>query len=379
MRIAHIADPHLGYRAYNRVTSQGLNRREADVFRAFKNALAQIAHIQPDLILIAGDLFHVVRPSNLTIQHTFRELASLRMKTNAPIIILGGNHDSPRSTDTGCILDLFTNLPGIYVSHSEYTQIQLPELDTSVFCLCHRAIPQLSSLKIEPDANSKYNVLMVHGTLEGIIRNGYDLYEVSRAQVISDAWDYIAFGHYHIFEELAPNAFYAGSIEYTSSNIWSETKVPKGFIEYDLDEHKLVEFHQLSTRDVIDLRPIDAADVPVADLNTMIAHRIESMPGGHKDKIVRLLIENLPRSVQADLDFSLVRQVRSEALHFELLLRPPGRNGRSAESSSAGTAKPLEEEWDEFAGAYDIPAGVKRDRLISLGRDYLIKQMPTEQ
>jgi exonuclease SbcD len=118
VRIAHIADPHLGYRAYNRLTRSGVNAREADVFDAFRRALAKTAQIQPDLILIAGDLFHVVRPSNLTIQHTFKEFAALRRKTDAPIVIIGGNHDSPRSADTGCILDLFTNLPGIYAAHS---------------------------------------------------------------------------------------------------------------------------------------------------------------------------------------------------------------------------------------------------------------------
>lgn len=379
MRIAHIADPHLGYRAYNRITSQGINRREADVFKAFQSSLAKVAEIQPDLILIAGDLFHVVRPSNLTIQQTFREFALLRAKTNAPVVILGGNHDSPRSADTGCILDLFSNLPGIYVAHSEYVQIPIKKLNASVFCLCHRALPQLSSLKIEPDPSSKYNILMVHGTIEGVIRHAYDLYEISRSQVISDAWDYIAFGHYHCFTELAPNAFYSGSLEYTSTSIWNETKQEKGFIEYDLDDHKIVNFHNVPTRNVIDLRPIDAAGVEADKLNLMINQRIESVPGGHLNKIVRLVVENLPRSVQANLDFSMVRQIRSEALHFELQLRPPVRNGRKLTSSDGNTARPLEEEWDEFARAYEVPGGVNRERLITIGRNYLLKQVSAEQ
>lgn len=374
MRITHIADPHLGYRAYNRITSQGINRREADVFKAFQSALAKVAEIQPDLILIAGDTFHVVRPSNLTIQQTFVEFARLRAKTDAPIVIIGGNHDSPRSADTGCILDLLANLPGIHVAHNEYVQVKLDNLDTSVFCLCHRALPHVSSLKIEPDPASKRNILLAHGTVEGVVRHAYDLFELSRAQVITDDWDYIAFGHYHCFTELAPNAYYAGSLEYTSTSIWSETAVDKGFIEYDVDDHKLVNFHKLDTRDVIDIRPIDANGVAASDLNTMIARRIEGVPGGHTDKIIRLVVENLPRSVQADLDFAFVRAIRAEALHFELQLRPPSRSGRSAEGRDAGLAKPLEEEWDDFAKAYDAPGGVDRDRLVTLGRDYIARQ-----
>ena len=327
------------------------------------------------MVLIAGDLFHVVRPSNLTIQQTFREFVAFRAKSEAPIVIIGGNHDSPRSADTGCILDLFTYLPGIHVVHGKYEQVYLENLDTSVFCLCHRALPDISNLKIEPDPKSKHNVLMVHGTLEGIIRYAYDLYEIRRADVISDAWDYIAFGHYHIFEELAPNAYYSGSLEYTSTNIWSETRRPKGFIEYDLAERKLVKFHEVETRDVIDLRPIDAADVSVDDLNKMIQNRVAGIDGGHENKIMRLVVENLHRSVQADLDYSFIRQVRADALHFELVLRPPARDGRAKASGDSGVSRPLEEEWDEFAKCYDLPPGVERERFVDLGRDYLIKQV----
>ena len=379
MRLVHIADPHLGYRAYNRINAAGLNAREADVFDAFRQAMARVAEIEPDLVVVAGDLFHVVRPSNLMIQHAFREFAQLRQKIAAPIVIIGGNHDSPRSADTGCILDLFRNIEGIRVAHTEYVQVKLENLDTSVFCLCHRALPQLSSLKIEPDPDSARNVLLVHGTVEGVIRNAYDLFEISRSQVISDAWDYIAFGHYHIFEELAPNAYYAGSLEYTSTNIWSEIGTPKGLIEYDLDERRLMKFHEVETREVIDLRPIDAAQLPADDLNLKIAQRIESISGGHTNKIVRLVIENMPRAVQADLDWAAIRGIRSDALHFEMQLRPPGRGSLAGTRTEPGSTRSLEEEWEEFARAYEIPAGVERGQLVSLGRHYLQQQVPTEQ
>ncbi len=379
MRVCHVADPHLGYRAYNRITRAGLNAREADVFDAFRRALAQVAAIQPDLILIAGDLFHVVRPSNLTIQHAFREFANLRTKTEAPIVIVGGNHDSPRSADTGCILDLFPNLPGIHVAHSEYVQVKLENLDTSVFCLCHRALPQLSQLKIEPDSDTKRNILLVHGTLEGIIRHAYDLYEISRSQVISDAWDYIAFGHYHLFTELAPNAYYAGSLEFASTNIWMEADKPKGFIEYDLDERRLIEFHEIATREVIDLRPLDAADLTAPELDVRIRQRLDSISGGYENKIVRLVIENIHRAIQADLDYAAIREVRSQALHFELQLRQPQQRLRATGAADAAAARSLEEEWDEFAGVYPAPPGVERERLVSLGHDYLGRNAPSDQ
>ena len=371
MTVVHIADPHLGYRAYNRVNPQGLNAREADVFAAFREAMARTIELQPDLVVIAGDLFHIVRPSNLTIQHAFREFASFRTKSAAPVVIIGGNHDSPRSADAGCILDLLSNIPDIHVAHSEYVQVRLKNIDTSVFCLCHRAIPHISSLKIEPDPASRHNVLLVHGTVEGVVRHAYDLFEISRSQVISDAWDYIGFGHYHVFEELAPNAYYAGSLEYTSTSLWSETGKPKGFIEYDLEQRKLIDFHKVKTRDVIDLRPVDAAEFTASELSQMIDRRLMSIEGGHENKIVRIVVENMQRSVQADLDFAMIRKFRSEALHFELQLRPPRKGSQRSSAEHGGPTRTLEEEWDEFARAYELTPGVDRERLVASGRHYL--------
>jgi len=378
MKLIHIADPHLGYRAYNKIAPGGLNAREADVFDAFRRALDTAANLEPDLVLIAGDLFHTVRPSNLIVNHTYRQLAAFRAKCPAPLVIIGGNHDTPRSADTGCILDLLGTLPDVHVVHSRYDQVRLENLDTSVFCLCHRAIQEVSSLRIEPDSESRYNILMVHGTVEGIVRHAYDLQELSRSQVISDAWDYIAFGHYHIFEQLAPNAYYAGSLEFTSTTIWSEVGRDKGFIEYDVDERKLVAFHKVDTRDVIDLRPVDAREVTSEDLNTMIQQRIASIAGGHENKVVRLVVQNISRAVQGDLDFAAIRKVRAEALHFELQLRPPGRDGRRAEADDPAAHRTLEEEWDEFARTLDVSRDIDRERLAAIGREYLIKQGQSE-
>lgn len=372
MKVAHLADIHLGYRAYNRVTRQGINVREADVFNVFRQALDKVVEIGPDLIIIAGDLFHVVRPSNLCIEQTFREFIKLRSKTNAPVVLIGGNHDSPRSLDTGCILDLLRNVPGVHVVHNEYKGITIPEIDTTVFCLCHRALPGLSGLKIEPNPDTHYNVLTVHGTLEGIGRNFYDsVPPISRASVMHDGWDYLAFGHYHKHEKLSDNAYYSGSLEYTSFNIWEETDRAKGFIEFDLDERQVVAFHKSKPRDVVDLRAVEAEDMSADEINQLIQFRLDGINGGHKEKIIRLVVENISRPVIPDIDYSALRLIRSEALHFDLQLRPKRREGVSKNGENSGTALPLEDEWREFAKVYQVSADINREELIEKGLEYL--------
>ena len=77
MLIAHLADLHLGYRAYHRLAPGGLNARELDVTQAFRAALDATIALRPDLVLVAGDVFHTIRPSNTAIAEGFRQFARL--------------------------------------------------------------------------------------------------------------------------------------------------------------------------------------------------------------------------------------------------------------------------------------------------------------
>src|SRR5207237_2918062 len=102
MRLVHLSDLHLGYRQYQRLTPTGINQREADVARTFQRAVDRIVELAPELALIAGDVFHTARPTNAAILHAFRQF--VRLKTSLPdaiVVIVAGNHDTPRTTETG--------------------------------------------------------------------------------------------------------------------------------------------------------------------------------------------------------------------------------------------------------------------------------------
>jgi exonuclease SbcD len=108
VKLAHIADTHLGIRQYHRQTPSGINQREADVAHAFRAAVDGVVEARPDAVVLAGDLFHAVRPTNAAIVFAFRQLQRLREALpDAPIVLIAGNHDTPRSTETGSILRLF--------------------------------------------------------------------------------------------------------------------------------------------------------------------------------------------------------------------------------------------------------------------------------
>ena len=49
----------------------------------------------------------------------------------------------------------------------------------------------------------------------------------TRSEILSDAWQYIALGDYHVYQQVGPNAYYSGSIEYTSLNPWADVREVK--------------------------------------------------------------------------------------------------------------------------------------------------------
>lgn len=378
MRIAHIADVHLGYRAYTRVTSNGLNRREVDVFKAFQDVLNLTIQQQPDLVVIAGDLFHTVRPSNFTINHAYRLVMDFRLKSKAPLVIIGGNHDTPKSADTGCILDLFESIPDVFVRHHGYNAVHIPALGCAVYCLPYFALEERQKYVLRPDPGPQTNILAVHGTVQGVVRSrDPEALQAAPSEFHFEEWDYTAFGHYHIRTELEPNAWYSGAIEYTSANIWEECPAaqdsppPKGFLIYDTDTAKADFIETPGLRDVRDLPHINARDMTAQEVMDEIEGRLSGLPGGLENKVLRIVVDSFARALQKELDWQRLRAWRNEALHLDIVFRKADDKGANG-YAGAGASRPLELEWEEYAGNLEgVPRGVDRSRLVKLGRDFL--------
>ncbi|HMI47656.1 MAG TPA: metallophosphoesterase, partial [Gemmatimonadaceae bacterium] len=127
MRLVHLSDIHLGFRQYQRQTPTGINQREADVAISLRRVLDKVIELKPDLVLIAGDVFHAVRPSNPAILHAFHQFSRLMQALpDSTVVMVAGNHDTPRTAETGCILRLFSPL-GINVVEGEPKRIPFPE------------------------------------------------------------------------------------------------------------------------------------------------------------------------------------------------------------------------------------------------------------
>lgn len=380
MRLIHLSDLHLGIRQFQRQTPAGMNQREADVAGVFQRTVDRIIDLAPDIVLIAGDVFHNVRPPNPSILHTFQQLARLaRELPNGIIVMVAGNHDTPRAVETGCILRLFAPL-GIHVVDTEPRRLHFPERDLSIF-----AVPDIFGVKpsFDIDESVKYNVLVAHLDMPGTYPDsgGYTepaALNIDPADIDYAAWGYCAFGHKHVFQQVAQNACWSGAMEYTSNFIWGElgneraNKLPgKGLIEYDLDRKKRT-FHKIEpARPLIDLPPITASGMTAADVDTAIGLNVRALKGGVDDKIVRQVIKEIPRHVARELDHKALRDLRRRAIQFHLDTRRPELLRALPVTGATGRRPSLMEMVQERLWSRPLSPDIDRQALVDLGMRYL--------
>ncbi|MCW4025602.1 MAG: DNA repair exonuclease [Candidatus Bathyarchaeota archaeon] len=226
----HASDLHLGYAQY------GLEVRRQDFDAAFSELVDKTIQHKPDFMIIAGDLFHQARPTNVTLESTIKSFKRLK-DANIPVLTVDGSHDCAPNSITGTILHpldsagLIHHLPrhsgacwtkpdccyvyGIPNYRSKYkTAQELPK-----FTVINPPNP-------DPDL---CNIFVFHGAvdLQGV-KPPYIEAELSPEQ-LPDGFAYYAAGHVH---EHFLGAFKSGYLAYsgcTETADYREGKLQKGF------------------------------------------------------------------------------------------------------------------------------------------------------
>ena len=382
MKLAHIADPHLGIRQYHRQTSSGINQREADIAQAFRNAIDGVIAARPDAVVVAGDLFHSVRPTNYAIVFAFRHFQRLREALpDAPMVLIAGNHDTPRTVETGSILRLFEEL-GIAVATDEPRRLVYPDLDLSIFAVPRSAMTSGEPPALLPERSQKHQVLVAHFEVEGEYPLGHVATDyggtlINRRELHLEDWSYIALGHYHTQHQVARNAWYAGSLDFIGPNIWGEAADDvghgshgKGWLLVDLEKQRVERRPVPAARRVLDLEPIRAEGQSAEALDAMVATRIAAIPGGISDQIARLRVFDIPRYVAREMDHAAVRAFKADALHFQLDFRRPEAH-RTTGVGAAGRRQTLPELVSSYLERRPLPAELDRAEFVRLGRDLM--------
>lgn len=364
MRIVHVSDTHLGYAAYRKVDEEtGLNQREVDAYDAFEQFVDKVLELKPDAVLHSGDLFDSVRPTNRALTFTLDQLIRLT-EAGIPVVVIAGNHSTPRLRETGSVLRVFDHIRGINpVYRGRLERIEIG--DMTVHAMPHtegdNLHEQLQLLK--PSRERKYDVAMIHG---GIVGLGVFKMDEFNEQLINTSYlrpdfDYIALGHFHECSEVLHNACYSGSTERFS---FSEARQKKGFLEVDLEKGSRT-FHELQTRPMLDLGPLDANKMDHSSLQKEIVDLLESRE--LQGKIVRLVVRNIPSSSYRALDFHHIDQLSSSAMHFERKFEMK-QDGISVQWTSSRIDS-LEHEFVTFLEHYPVE-NVDKDSLQEQGLEY---------
>ena len=268
IRLLHFADLHIGMERHGRVDpATGLNSRVMDFLRRLSDLVQFAIAREVDLVIFAGDAYKNRDPNS-----TYRRELTQRIKELAdrgiPVVLVPGNHDLPAVASRASSIEVFATLqvPNVYVLEREelvqltarrgqpvqigaapypftselvaqeaYHGTNLEALDRLVsdkMAENIRALAQQARQQAETPA-----ILVGHFSVDGAelgsergIMIGRDV-SVPRSTLVDPAWDYVALGHIHRYQDLnagaQPPVVYSGSVERID---FGEEKEPKGWV-----------------------------------------------------------------------------------------------------------------------------------------------------
>ena len=314
---------------------------------SFSLVVDQVRKAEPDLVVVAGDVFDkpVVTPAVMC--ESIRLFAWL--SEHVTVVITGGNHERPTHTANGSPLAVLSAaVERVLVVATEPTWIQTPRQyisnphSVSVLCVPDHCMPT----KEQMTENLGNRILVMHAAVQGDFDDiDYARYtnSIHIRDLNPESWDYIALGDYHSYAKLAPNAYYSGSIDYANAGPWDEAGEPKGWVLFDTEKPELGAVHQpIETRPVFDFLEIDCADGGLTRINTEIAERADSC--GESGAIMRQRLVNVSPAVHAGIDRKMVKQLKADALHYQLkeeLVSTP-------ETAEAPEAAPIRDMVSDF-------------------------------
>ncbi|HRI62426.1 MAG TPA: exonuclease SbcCD subunit D [Saprospiraceae bacterium] len=372
MRILHFSDTHLGFQAFDRVNAAGVNTREQDVYDAFEYVVERILTIKPDVVVHSGDFFHRPSPSNRALTFGLEQLRRI-CDAKIPIVIIAGNHETPKTVYNSPILRALRSLDCVYPIFGE-TWEQF-EFDGVVV----HGVPHINDNRLlyrelermQPVAG-KFNILLLHTSLGKrflMEEYGEQVFPVEFETKLAD-FQYIALGHWHNFQQidLHPNAWYSGSTERLSD---TEIGAEKGFLLLEIGEDSdtftkpdrfrkrngydcSVTFEAVPTRPWLKWEMNDCHELSVAEIEAALEKFISE--NDTRDAMVSLLFNDIRPEQTLELGNLRLRQLFPDA--FQLIAK--------------------RKTWSDRAFVRGIEVG-QFDSLDKIFADYLRSKYPGDE
>ncbi|MGF3523284.1 MAG: metallophosphoesterase family protein, partial [Candidatus Bathyarchaeia archaeon] len=233
----HTADLHLGYAQY------GLEARRQDFDNVFLEVVDKTIELKADFMIIAGDLFHQARPSNVTLENTVKTLKRLR-DANISVLTVDGSHDFAPNSITSTILYPLDSAGLIY---------HLPRHEGACWrktdCCYVYGIPNFRSRRKTEEVLPQFlqqnpprpdpavtNIFVLHAAVDlPTVKPPHIEAEVP-PNLIPNGFDYYAAGHIH---QRVLTQFKTGLLAYsgcTETVSYDEAKYKKGVYHVNVNE-----------------------------------------------------------------------------------------------------------------------------------------------
>ena len=395
MKILHTADWHIGPQPGPVVN--GKNARALDTLRCVDDLITEAEQIKPDLVIIAGDIFHVSKTwSERGISEVQDAIERIeKLSRLAPVVAIQGtlNHDGSQHYEM--LTRYFSNNSNVHI----YTQPgmnMIEALDGTQVAICalpgfdrgywraknpgvdrieenltfssalNDMIIGMRAMTMEhPDAVS---VLVGHYTVEGCNTESgqtmmFSQFEptVSMKTLETAGFDLACFGHIHRPQRLGCSAFYSGAVNALNFN---DEGQPRGFYVHDVSGHAMISstLHQLRPQK---FKTIHMTEDDIRDFNltgTMPYHDVQ-------DAIVRVLYDCTEEQQKA-LNHSQMERALMNAGAFWVQEITPKTISVSVNKTTLTTENDPEANLREYLISNDVPKD-EIEALMPLARDII--------
>ena len=305
VRIAHLADTHLGYKQYN------LDEREKDIYDALDEIGNKILEEHVDIVVHCGDLFDSPRPPPQAYRAFKRFLSKLDGK--AKVFAVLGDHDRPKSRGVAPHVLFEDQMQILGVGGTaQHQQVKIGGKDVLVAGLSNLSrtyrpllleeLKKLGGLQLD----GKSGILLLHEAIDKFLPFE-GAFEVCLDEIPRN-FDYVAMGHLH---QRIKASFGGGELAYPgSSEIISRTeisgwkKIGKGFFLVDL------EGDDVEVRDVNleCIRPQVEVKLNYVHFEDSLRELVKTFEGMLKLPLVHVVVEG------KDIDRQSVHQILTRAL-----------------------------------------------------------------
>lgn len=337
MKLAHISDLHLGYGVAG-------GRRAGDVLRIFETALARIAELGVELLVVSGDVFDHPDVTATPIATFGRAVRALRRRVPGIVVaVAAGARDTPLDPSRDGPLTVIGAMDGVEVASTTVRRLKLRDGEIGVTLVPHRAVQGSRALDVSPDPAAKWNVLVVFASLA----SG----RTHAVRIPVEGWDYVALGSNHTFTRVAERTCYAGSLERVGADPWAEAATAKGFVTArlgvdgsrsgrDSGPDRGVTFWPVEARAAVSLAPVEATGGGAATVMRRLSEALAGVPGGIDGKLLRIPVRGLSADDLAVLDREVLARVRRRVAELRVDALPGqgishGRGGEGARRRGA--------------------------------------------